>query len=223
MSHLQPDSESLPTAPLTAAHKPAPTWLLWAAGSVVLATGFGAALAPYLLVHHPLWLLALNPWPRHQILVAPHSELAPFLVTVTVRSLFTCWVSYELGKHYGVRGTALLEGRAPDFGRSLRTMEHWFGRFSGVLLVVMPGWLTSALGGMAGVTRLTTLSLSGLGVLAWAAINHHLGGWLEPWTRPMMQFLREHMLAACLVCAASVLLYQLYVRRKRSALPPERE
>ncbi|MET0387359.1 MAG: hypothetical protein ABW321_15430 [Polyangiales bacterium] len=204
------ETELIPVA----ADKPAPTWLIWAAGALVFVTALGAAVAPYLIVNHPLWLLALNPWPRHQIMVAPHSPLVPFIAVVGVRGLFACWVSYELGKHYGVRGTALLEARAPDFGRGLRTMESLFGRFSGLLLLVAPGWMTSALAGMSGITRGNTLLLSSLGLMGWASLNHQVGGWLEPYTAPVMQFMRDHMLAATLVCASLVLLYQLYSYRR---------
>jgi membrane protein DedA with SNARE-associated domain len=218
MDQLQ--SEPLPID----AARPAPTWLFVILVIVLAATAVGAALAPYLLVNHPLWLLVLNPWPRHQILVAPHTDLVPFLLVVVPRSALMCWISYELGRHYGPRGTALLEGRAPDLGRGLRSIERLFGRWSAPLLFVMPGWLTSSLAGMSGVTRWLTLLLSATGILGWALLNHHVGGWLEPYLRPVMTFLREHMLEACVVCTAGVLLYQLYVqRRRRAGRPPQIE
>ena len=167
-------------------HVPAPTWLVWAGGAIAVATGLGAALAPYLLVKHPFWLLALNPWPRHQLLVAPQVNVWPFVVIVGVRSLLSCAVSFELGRHYGVRGAALLEGHAPDFGRVLRTVEQLFGRFWALLLLLTPGWLTSALAGMSGVSRRSALLLNAAGVVGWALVNHELGGWLSPWTAPIV-------------------------------------
>lgn len=206
-----------PSAEPPAKADAAPGWLLWAAGLIVATTALGAAFAPYLIVHHPLWLLAFNPWPRHQIMVAPHAGVVPFVTVVLLRGLFTCWVSHELGKHYGLRGTALLEARAPDFGRGLRSMEQLFARFSWGLLVVVPGWMTSALAGMSGISRASTLFLSGLGLVGIAALNHQLGGWLEPWTKPILQFMRDHMLGATLVCVTLVLLYQLYAYRRRKS------
>lgn len=202
-------------------HPPAPAWLIWAGGAIAVATALGAALAPYLLVKHPLWLLALNPWPRHQLLVAPQANVWPFVLIVGLRSLFGCVISFELGRHYGVRGAALLEGHAPDFGRVLRTVEQLFGRFWALLLLLTPGWLTSALAGMSGVSRGSALLLNAAGVVGWALVNHQLGGWLSPWTAPIVQFFRDHVLEATAVCAALVLMYQLYTRRKRRTHKPD--
>jgi membrane protein DedA with SNARE-associated domain len=196
-----------------------PRWVLWAAGAVVVATFVGAALSPYLAVHQPLWLLALNPWPRHQILVAPHIAFAPFVAVVTLRSLFTCLVAYELGKHYGARGTAYIAGRSPETGRTLVLFEQLFGRFSSVLLVVVPGLMTSVLAGTSGVTRLYTLALSGFGLGVWAAINHRVGGVLAPWTAPVLGFLREHVLEATVAAIALALIYQAWTHRRARRRP----
>lgn len=214
MSNVQTPSD----AELATHHpstSPAPRWLVVSGIAVAVSTALGAALAPYLLIEHPLWLLALNPWPRHQVLVAPQSNVLPFVLIVGARSLASCAVSFELGRYYGVRGAAMLEGHAPDFGRMLRTVEQLFGRFWAVLLVLAPGWLTSALAAMSGVARARALALNAAGVCGWAFVYHQLGGFLSPWTAPIVRFLREHMLVATAVCAALVLAYQLYTHRKQ--------
>jgi hypothetical protein len=185
-----------------------------AAAVLVLATALGAAFAPYLAVHHPYWLLALNPWPRHQILVAPHTTLEPFIAVVAPRALYACWVTYELGKHYGARGSALLEGRAPSLGHAVRMTEQLFERCSGLALLFMPGILTSALAGKSGFLRWQSLALSALGLMTWAWINHQVGGWLEPWTAPVLRFFHAHMLSATAACVLGVGLYQLMSHRK---------
>src|SRR6185312_1610846 len=64
-----------------------PRFLIAAGVAIAVATAVGAAFAPWLLVHHPFWLLALNPWPRHQLLVAPNAELLPFVSIVLVRGM----------------------------------------------------------------------------------------------------------------------------------------
>jgi membrane protein DedA with SNARE-associated domain len=219
MSDVEQPKATASLPPIAAA----PRWVLWAAGAIVVATLVGAALSPYLAVHHPLWLLALNPWQRHQILVAPRIAFVPFVALVTVRNLFTCLVAYALGKHYGARGTAYIVGHSPETGRTLVLFEQLFGRFSSVLLVVVPGLMTSVLAGTSGLTRLYTLALSGLGIAVWAGINHRVGGVLAPWTGPLLDFLREHVLEATLVAVALVFLYQAWTRRRVRSRPRQDE
>ena len=184
--------------------------------AIAVATALGAAFAPWLLVHHPFWLLALNPWPRHQLLVAPNAPMLPFISIVVVRGLMSCLVAMELGRRYGTRGVALLEGRSAESGQMLRVVERLFGRFSDAFLVFTPGWFTSALAGMSGVTRARSLTLNSVGLAGWAIVHYRVGAWLEPWTAPIMQYLREHMLVATLVCVVLVALYQGHLWRKRN-------
>lgn len=209
-------TESAPQEPAPAAHGRAPRWLIAAGVAVAAATGLGAAFAPYLLVHHPFWLLALNPWPRHQLLVAPEAHIIPFVAVVVVRGMMSCAVSFEIARAYGTRGVALIEGRSSESGRILRVIERLFGRFSFAFLLFTPGWFTSALAGMSGVARASCLTLNCLGLIGWALIHHRVGAWLEPWTGPIVRFVQEHVLAATLVCVALVVLYQGHVWRKRN-------
>lgn len=205
------------TADHPAAAQPnAPRWLIGAGVAIAVATGLGAAFAPYLLVHHPYWLLALNPWPRHQLLVAPDAAILPFVAVVVVRGMLSCAVAFEIGRSYGTRGVALIEGRSTESGRVLRFVEGLFGRFSHAFLLFTPGWFTSALAGMSGVARVRCLTLNSVGLAGWAIVHYRVGAWLEPWTAPIVRFLQQHMLAATLVCVALVLVYQAYVWRKRS-------
>lgn len=197
----------------------APRWLIAAGIAVAAATAVGAAFAPYLLVHHPWVLLALNPWPRHQVLVAPNLPFVAFVVVVAARSIVACAVAFELGRFYGARGVAFIEGRSSESGRLVRTIERLFGRFSDWLLLFTPGWLTSALAGMSGVSRRRCMALNAAGVIGWAAAYHRLGGWLEPWTAPLVQFLRENLVWATLICVVLVAAYQGHSLWKRSRGP----
>lgn len=193
-----------------------PRFLIVAGVAIAVATAVGAAFAPWLLVHHPFWLLAFNPWPRHQLLVAPNADILPFVSIVVVRGMLSCAVAMELGRHYGTRGVALIEGRSAESGEVVRTVERLFGRFSDAFLLFTPGWFTSALAGMSGVSRTRSLTLNSVGLAGWAIVHYRVGAWLEPWTAPIMQYLREHMLGATLVCVALVALYQAHAWRKRN-------
>lgn len=192
-------------------------WLLPAAGLIVAATAIGAALAPSLALHHPLWLIALNPWPRHQLLVAPHSPAVPFIALVTLRGLATCVVAYELGRHYGVRAGAYFEASSARAAGSFRTAQKLFGRWSPLLLTVFPGPMTSVLAGMGRLNRASSWLLSLGGLLAWACINYRLGALLAPWTAPIVRFLSDNMLTATLICSLAVVIYHLSTRRKAAS------
>jgi membrane protein DedA with SNARE-associated domain len=192
-------------------------WLLPAAGLLVAATVMGAVLAAPLALDHPLWLIALNPWPRHLLLVAPHSPMVPFIALASLRGLASCVVTYELGRHYGARAGAYMEGRSARGGATFRAASKLFGRWSPVLLTVFPGATTSVLAGMGGLGRTSSLLLSFAGLVGWACVNYRLGAFLAPWTAPIVRFLSDNMLPATLLCILAIVLYRLTTRRK---VPP---
>lgn len=202
---------------------PAPAWLLAAAAVFAGATLLGAALSPVLAVHHPVWLIVLNPWPRHQILVAPQLPLAPFILIVSLRGLFSCWVAFHLGRHFGMRGVQYLAGKSAEAGRTLQSFERLFGRFSVPFLLLAPGIWTAALAGMSEVSVFRTLGLSFIGLAAWGSVNHRLGGILAPWTTWLLQLVRENMLAATAICTVLVLVHQAWSRRKKQRNTPPDE
>jgi membrane protein DedA with SNARE-associated domain len=217
MRDSAPSSLEAGAAPVAVPAQPsAPRWLIAAGVAIAAATALGAAFAPYLLVHHPLWLLALNPWPRHQLLVAPDAALLPFIAVVVVRGMLSCAVALEIGRHYGTRGVALIEGRSIESGRMLRSVEKLFGRFSYAFLLLTPGWFTSALAGMSGVARARCLALNSIGLTGWGLVHYRLGAWLEPWTAPIVRFLQDNVLVATAVCVLLVAVYQGHAWRKRS-------
>ena len=202
---------------LTAAAPPTsspPAWLLPAAAFIVGITLLGSALSPYLALHHPLLLLMLNPMPRHLILVAPATEFLPFITVASLRNLLACAIAYELGRHYGARDDSFFSSRFPNGARQVKAVSKFLGRGTPLLLVVMPGFLTSVFAGMTRLHRALALLLSFLGVLGWAAFNHRLGGYLAPWTAPIMRFIAQNMLVATLICSTLVIVYALRKRQK---------
>jgi membrane protein DedA with SNARE-associated domain len=184
--------------------------LLVAAASIV-GLGLVASLAP----RHPLWLIALNPLPRHLILVAPHTPIVPFVAVAALRGLLGCFVAFELGRFYGPQGIAAFDvANASRANRVFRVAASAFERWSRLLLTVFPGMLTSALAGADALSRTRSLGLSAIGLVVWALINHRLGGLLAPWTVPILRFVEENMLTASLLCIAGAAVYYMIQRRK---------
>src|SRR5215210_2038139 len=62
----------------------------------------GTALAPTLLTHHPLWLLAIDSRTRHLVLVAAKSvDVEWFFVIGLMRLIASDPLFYLLGREYG--------------------------------------------------------------------------------------------------------------------------
>ncbi|HEX4355061.1 MAG TPA: hypothetical protein VHZ95_19150, partial [Polyangiales bacterium] len=135
---MEPDLE------VVTSERPAPVWLLPLALLMAAATLIGSGLVASLAPHHPLWLIALNPLPRHLILVAPHTPFIPFVLVATLRGLFGCFVAFELGRHYGAQGMLGLDGGSNRATRMLQFATRMFARGSIVLLAIFPGVMTSA-------------------------------------------------------------------------------
>jgi membrane protein DedA with SNARE-associated domain len=194
---------------------PAPVWLWWAASAVVIATLVGAAFAPVLAVHYPWWLLWLNPWPRHQLLVAPRTQILPFIAVVATRGFLTCLVSYELGRNYGPQGVSMLSGRSPRVGGVLSVVSEQFAQHSRLFLLFVPGWMTSAFAGTNGLSRARAMLPTSFGLVLWASINYRVGHWLAPWISAVLALVRQYMLTASILCIVSVALYQWLPRREQ--------
>jgi hypothetical protein len=189
--------------------------LMFGIGSLFALATLGAALAPYLAVKHPLILIALNPWPRHVILVAPHTPLIPLVLIVAFRGLYSCIVAFEVGRHYGPRGIELFERRSPRIAGFVKAFERVFSKAAPVFLVVAPGPLTSTLAAVSGNPRWSTWILSFIGFAIATLINYKVGGWLKPWTAPLMAFIGRYLVETTVACAVLVLGYHWFTRKSR--------
>jgi membrane protein DedA with SNARE-associated domain len=220
------EGESLVDASVVSVEAPRPsTWLVVGALLTAFATVVGLGAVASLAPHHPLWLIALNPLPRHLILVAPHTPLVPFVAVAVLRGLFGCLVAFELGRFYGPQGfPSIDEVKNPRANRMFRAVAKSFERWSQVLLLVFPGVMTSGLAGAGGLSRTRSLIATAIGLVVWALINHHVGGLLAPWTAPILRFIEENMRTATLVCVGIAALYYLQQRRTfRGDDPPKSE
>ena len=204
-----------PDGPVSGAPLEHPRRFLLMFGVLVGTASIGAALAPYLAVHNPLLLLALNPWPRHLILVAPLVPVLPFVAVATARALLSALLGYEVGTRYGARGLELFQERSARAGKVLREVERVFRRASVPLLIIAPGPLTAALAGIGGMRRSVTWPALLVGQTGWVYLTYRLGDFLKPWTAPIMAFLERNLLSTTLACAVVVLAYQLHAGRKR--------
>jgi membrane protein YqaA with SNARE-associated domain len=206
------------------ARRPSLRVLLIAAGILTLAASVGAAFAPILVTHAPLWLLALSPLYRHMVLVATLVDFVPFLLVALPARMLGSLLGYLMGAGYGEQSIAWMQVRAPRMGRFVRMLERWFERAAPLLLLAWPGPLFCALAGAGGMSRWLFAVLAVLGQTLQVAIAYRLGEELAPWLTPIVAFLRDYMLPTTLVCVLLVLLYHWWRRpRGNDALDPMSE
>lgn len=178
----------------------------------------GVALAPALLLHAPLWLLALSPLDRHLVVVATRVDLLPFmLVALPARMLGAFW-SYVVGYGYGEQGLVWTEKRHPRTGRYLRWLERGFRRASVPLLFLWPRPLGCALAGTVRMPLWQFALAGSAGQAMWIVLTYRLGEKLAPALEPIIAFFREHMLGATLVSVGAVVLYRMWRRSRREAI-----
>lgn len=201
--------------------KPAP-WLLVVTGVLFLSSMLGAAFSPYLLLHHPLVLLALAPWPRHMILIAPLLPLVPFLIVATLRAFASCALGFALGLHYGASGFAFFEQRSQRLGRVALWVTNSFGHAGYVIILLFPGPLTAGLAAISGLRAQLALPLLLLGQAGWVYANYRLGQALVEWTKPVIELVRAHVGEATVVCVVCVLAYEIFRRKRRARLAQAR-
>lgn len=188
---------------------------------LTLANSVGVALAPALLTHAPLWLLALSPLDRHLVVVATRVDLLTFmLVALPARMLGALW-SYVVGYGYGEQGLVWVQTRHPRTGRYLRWLERGFQRAAVPLLFLWPRPLGCALAGAVRMPLWLFTLVASAGQAVWIALTYRLGETLAPKLEPMIAFFREHMLSTTIACVLAVVLYRMVRRNRREALVTE--
>jgi hypothetical protein len=212
--------EGAPEKPSLPVHPPLSRALIAGIGTLFGLSTLGMAFAPYLAVRHPLLLIALNPWPRHVILVAPHTPMIPLVLIAAFRGLCSAIVAYEVGIHYGPQGIELFERHSPRLANFVRAFERIFSRAAPLFLFLSPGPMTSTLAAVSGNSRIVTWGISWIGFGFWAFVNYKVGDFLKPWTAPILKFIQSYLLETTILCAVLVLGYQWLARKRRLKQAP---
>lgn len=189
---------------------------------LAIGNAVGTALSPYLVVRHPLFLVAISPEGRHVVLAT--AGVAPVLLVVvgTLRRLLGIVAGYGLGSMYGEAAVRWAEQRVPRFARIIRFLERAFARFGMVMVFVVP---LPSIGVLAGASRarFRWVVLAGaLGQATWMTLTVLFGEAIANWTQPVLAFFSRHLVESTIVAAALVGLQQLVAyQKRRRARPPE--
>jgi hypothetical protein len=185
---------------------------------LAVAGAVGTAFSPYLLVRHPLALLALSADARHVLLVTGQLDLFVVLAVALPRRVIALVATYGFGAIYGRAALRWADDRSPRVARVTRFVERILARVGGPLLLVWPGYTLSLLSGArrGGFGAFVLLIIAGQTLQI--VLTYFFGEAISEWTAYVLAFLREHMVASTAVCVAAVAVQQAIglVRRHRS-------
>ena len=147
---------------------------------LVITNAVGDVLTAGLVKDHPLWLLALNSRKRTILLVAPHTDVIPFVVIAVLRQLLSDPIYYLLGRWYGDAGTRWLERKMGEGGSFVTMLESGFAKAAWPMVVVFPNPIICMLAGASGMPPLLfgILNLGGTiaAILAFRFVGDVFGG-----------------------------------------------
>lgn len=210
-----------PVAPLAGAPPRLRRFVVVSAIGLAVIGAIGTALSPWLLVEHPLILVALNPDGRHIALGAAETDFLPLALVGTARRVLGLLATYGVGALYGHATIAWTERRFPRVARMVLWFERQLSRWGAPALVLMPAYTMSMLAGGAGLPLRRFLPAVTLGAFGWIGATILFGDLLSGWTQILLGWLRENLVLATAVCVALVLAQQLLSRRRGdSPIPP---
>jgi membrane protein DedA with SNARE-associated domain len=163
-----------------------------------LVTGWiGAALAPTLVVRHPLWLIGLNANNRYLILSTNQLDGFSFYAAALARRVVPTLAFYLLGYWYGERAVNWLEHREPDSGKGIRWLERQFQRSGWLVVAIAPMTITALLAGAARLRPSRLVPLVVVSIAARLVVLRQLGQtfsgpvdavvrWIDRTRRPLL-------------------------------------
>ena len=184
-----------------------------ALAAIATSAVMGNALAPTLLVSHPLLLLALNATTRHLVLTSTSVDLVPYLVVGLGRRLLEDPLLFLLGRWYGDNAIAWVDDKVGG-GRVLRALQrnfHWVGW---LLVAVAPGGVVCVLAGASRMPTVVFLVLNVAGTIATIVALRRFGGAFAGPIDALVTFVGDNVVV---LTTASVGLSIAYVVRRRRA------
>lgn len=180
-------------------------------GVIATAAILGNALAPTLVVNHPLVLLALNTTTRHLVLTSTSVDFVPYLVVGLGRRLLEDPFLFLLGRWYGDDAVAWVDAKVGS-GRFLAVVQANFHRVGWLLVALVPGGVVCMLAGASRMRTWVFLALNIGGTVATILALRRFGDIFSGPVDATVAFLAENVV---LLTALSVLLTTLYVLRRR--------
>ena len=176
----------------------------------------GNALAPTLLVRHPLLLLALNATTRHLVLTSTSIDVVPYVVVGLGRRLLEDPFLFLLGRWYGDDAIAWVDDKVGG-GASLRAVQRNFHRVGWLLVAVAPGGVVCVLAGISRMRTAAFLTLNIVGTLATIVLLRRFGDAFSGPIELLLAFSADNVVP---LTALSLGLTALWLVRRRRRCEP---
>jgi membrane protein DedA with SNARE-associated domain len=188
------------------------------AAAVVLAVAgsFAAAFSPYLLVEHPLLLVAGSAVNRHILLAAAVVDPLPLWVVGSLRRMAALMVTYGLGYLYAAVALQWAKDRSPWIHRLARWLQRLIQRWGAILLVPFSSYTLVALAGATRMSLRPFIVAATVGNLLYVAALVWLGDIFADWSRELIGWLSDHVVESTVVCVLLVAVQQWWSRASRS-------
>jgi membrane protein DedA with SNARE-associated domain len=172
------------------------------------------AFSPTLLVHEPVWLIALSSRLRWLVLVSPRLDPFTFFGVPLVRLLAVAAVYYVFGQRYGDRAVRWLESKMGGASRPILWIERQFHRARYAVVFLLPaGPFVSLLAGADEMPASLYYATTMLGLLARLLMVRLLAGALTDEILHVTDWVADNQIWLTGVSVASVLVFVLWSRR----------
>jgi membrane protein DedA with SNARE-associated domain len=181
---------------------------------LVICGWIGDASAAYLVDHHPVWLIALNARNRNLLLVTNYVDAIPYYVVGTLRLLLSDPLFYILGYLYGDAAVQWMEGKAPTYGKLMRSAEKYFSIAAYPLVFLAPNNFICLFAGAAGMSIPVFFLLNVSGTIVRLYVLRVTGDIFDEPIQDVLNFIRDYR-APIIILSVLLVAFSIWNERRQ--------
>lgn len=169
----------------------------------------GIAVAPALFAFAPLLLIVVSPFVPNLVMAAPVVHPVAFFAIVFLVAIPHCWLAYSFGRAYGPAASEWIVEKTPTSENGLQWMLDAMRKSAPLVLMALPGPLSSTLAGVAEVRSKLYAVVMIPTQVAWFIGSFYLGESLVDAIKTARGFVIDNVVWLTAVTAILVLLRRL--------------
>ena len=181
---------------------------------LVICGWIGDASAAYLVDHHPVWLIALNARNRNLLLVTNYVDAAPYYIVGTLRLLLSDPLFYILGYLYGDAAVKWMEGKAPTYGKLMRSAERVFSIAAYPLVFLAPNNFICLFAGASGMSIPVFFVLNISGTIVRLYVLRVTGDIFDEPIQNVLEFIRDYR-APIIIVSILLVAFSIWNERRQ--------